>query len=92
MALVAVMAVDALGANNVACLDLPSKFNSSASLYDAKQLSQNLGINLEIIRIQEIIDKVDHHLTPLFKGKERDITEENIQSRLRAVLLMAFSN
>ena len=91
-ALVAVMAVDALGADNVLCLALPSKFNSKASLEDAKQLSQNLGITLETISIQEIIDKVDQHLAPLFQGKKRDVTEENIQSRLRAVLLMAFSN
>ena len=91
-ALVAVMAVDALGADNVVCLALPSKFNSSASLDDAKQLSENLGITLETIGIQEIIDKVDQRLAPLFQGKKRDVTEENIQSRLRAVLLMAFSN
>lgn len=91
-ALVAVMAVDALGPDNVACLGLPSKFNSKSSLDDAKQLSKNLGIKLEFITIQEIIDKVDQHLAPLFKGKSRDVTEENIQSRIRAVLLMAFSN
>ena len=91
-ALVAVMAVDALGASNVVCLALPSKFNSSASLDDAKQLSENLGITLKTIGIQEIIDNVDQRLAPLFQGKKRDVTEENIQSRLRAVLLMAFSN
>ena len=84
-ALVAVMAVDALGSDNVACLGLPSKFNSKSSLDDAKQLSKNLGIKLEFITIQEIIDKVDQHLAPLFKGKSRDVTEENIQSRIRAV-------
>ena len=91
-ALVAVMAVDALGPDNVVCLALPSKFNSKGSLDDAFQLSENLGISLEIIGIQEIIDKTDQLLSPLFFGKERDVTEENIQSRLRAVLLMAFSN
>ena len=91
-ALVAVMARDALGPENVVCLALPSKFNSKASLDDARRLSKNLGINFEIIGIQEIIDKVDQHLASLFQGKERDVTEENIQSRLRAVLLMAFSN
>ena len=91
-ALVTVMARDALGPENVVCLALPSKFNSKASLDDARILSKNLGINFEIISIQEIIDKVDQHLAPLFQGKERDVTEENIQSRLRAVLLMAFSN
>ena len=91
-ALVAVMAVDALGSDNVVCLALPSKFNSMGSLDDARQLSENLGVTLETIRIQEIIDKTDQILAPLFFGKKRDVTEENIQSRLRAVLLMAFSN
>ncbi len=91
-ALVAAMAVDALGSDNVVCLGLPSKFNSKSSLDDAQQLSKNLDINFELITIQEIIDKVDQHLAPLFQGKSRDVTEENIQSRIRAVLLMAFSN
>ena len=91
-ALVAVMAVDALGSDNVACLGLPSKFNSKSSLDDAKQLSKNLGIKLELIAIQEIIDKVDQHLAPLFKGKSRDVTEENIQSRIRAVLSVSYTH
>ncbi|MDC3075909.1 NAD+ synthase [Paracoccaceae bacterium] len=91
-ALVAVMAVDALGSDNVACLALPSKFNSMASIDDARRLSENLGITFETIGIQEIMDKTDQILSPLFFGKKRDVTEENIQSRLRAVLLMAFSN
>ncbi len=91
-ALVAVMAVDALGSDNVVCLALPSKFNSIGSLDDARQLSENLGITLETIEIQEIMDKTDQLLAPLFLGKKKDVTEENIQSRLRAVLLMAFSN
>ncbi|MDC3107829.1 NAD+ synthase [Paracoccaceae bacterium] len=90
--LVAVMAVDALGSDNVCCLALPSKFNSMGSLDDARQLTENLGITLEIVGIQEIMDKTDQLLAPLFLGKKRDVTEENIQSRLRAVLLMAFSN
>ena len=91
-ALVAAMAVDALGSDNVVCLALPSKFNSRVSLDDAHQLSENLGVTLETIPIQEIIDKADELLAPLFMGKKRDVTEENVQSRLRAVLLMAFSN
>jgi len=91
-ALVAVMAVDALGSENVVCLALPSKFNSKGSLDDARRLSENLGITLEILGIQEIMDKTDQLLAPLFFKKKRDVTEENIQSRLRAVLLMAFSN
>merc|ERR1711991_896531 len=62
------------------------------SLDDARQLSENLGISLETIKIQELIDKTDQLLAPLFFKKKRDVTEENIQSRLRAVLLMAFSN
>ena len=54
--------MDALGSDSVTCLGLPSKFNSKSSLDDAKQLAKNLGINLELITIQEIIDKVDQHL------------------------------
>ena len=91
-ALVAVMAVDALGPDNVVCLALPSKFNSRVSFDDAHQLSENLGVTFKTIPIQEIIEKAEEILAPLFIGKKRDITEENIQSRLRAVLLMAFSN
>ena len=91
-ALVAVMAVDALGPKNVFCLALPSKFNSKTSLEDANKLAINIGIKLEIIKIQEIVDKADELLAPVFEGQSRDVTEENIQSRLRAVLLMAFSN
>jgi NAD+ synthase len=91
-ALVTVMAVDALGPENVFCLALPSKYNSKASLDDAVQLTKNLGINLEIVEIQELVNTSDLLLAHLFKGKKRDVTEENIQSRLRAVLLMAFSN
>merc|ERR1711991_1114287 len=73
-------------------MGLPSKFNSTGSLNDARQLSENLGVSLETIGIQEIMDKTDQLLAPLFLEKKRDVTEENIQSRLRAVLLMAFSN
>ena len=91
-ALVAVMAVDALGSDNVVCIALPSKFNSMGSLDDANELARNLGVTFETIPIQEIIDKADQLLAPLFVGKKRDVTEENIQSRLRAVFLMAFSN
>ena len=91
-ALTAAISVDALGSENVIGVAMPSKYNPESSLDDAKQLSQNLGITLETIFIQEIIDKVDQHLVPLFLGKRRDVTEENIQSRLRGLLLMALSN
>ena len=91
-ALVAVIAKDALGSENVLCVALPSKFNASSSLTDAQSLADNLYINLKVLNLDTMVGVSEEILSPLFVGKERDITEENIQSRLRAVLLMAISN
>ena len=91
-ALVAVIAKDALGSENVLCVALPSKFNASSSLADAQALADNLCVDLEVLSLDEMVGVSEAILSPLFVGKERDITEENIQSRLRAVLLMAISN
>ena len=91
-ALVAVIAKDALGSENVLCVALPSKFNSSASLTDAQALADNLCVKLKVLNLETMVSVSEEVLSPLFVGKERDITEENIQSRLRAVLLMAISN
>ena len=71
---------------------MPSKFTSNASNEDADQLGKNLGIGLESISIEEIVKAYDITLDPIFKGAEKDITEENIQSRARGSLLMAYSN
>jgi NAD+ synthetase len=91
-ALVAAIAVDALGANNVRLIALPSKYNSNQSYIDAKKLSDNLGINLEKILIQNIVNEVENVLNPIFLDQNIDFTEENIQSRIRGLLLMAISN
>ena len=91
-ALVSVLAVDALGSENVLCVALPSKFNAKASLDDAKALAHNLKVKLEVLNINALVGKSEQILSSIFLDKERDVTEENIQSRLRAVLLMAISN
>jgi len=91
-ALVATIATDALGAGNVRCVMLPSKFTSKESLKDAQQTSENLGVQLDNIPISDTFDAVLETLDPLFSKTKNDTTEENIQSRLRAIFLMAVSN
>ena len=88
----ACVAADALGPDRVKGILMPSKFTSNASNEDAYQLGKNLGIGLESISIEEIVKAYDITLDPIFKGAEKDITEENIQSRARGSLLMAYSN
>lgn len=91
-AIVATIAVDALGAENVRCVMLPSEYTSQGSLDDAKALAENLGCHYDFVPITEPRDAVTSTLAPLFEGRGEDITEENIQSRLRGLLLMALSN
>ncbi len=91
-ALTACIAVEALGKENVYALAMPSKFNSPSSLNDAKTLVKNLGIDFEVVKIDEIYETYLKTLTPFFQGKPLDITEENIQSRIRGMILMALSN
>jgi NAD+ synthase len=91
-ALVAVIAADALGAENVRCVMLPSEYTSQASLDDAKELAQNLGCRYDFVPISEGRSAITNTLAPLFEGTKPDLTEENIQSRLRGLLLMALSN
>ena len=86
------MAVDALGAENVRCVMLPSEYTSQASLDDAKALAENLGCRYDFVPIAEGRAAITGTLAPLFEGKKPDVTEENIQSRLRGLLLMAISN
>lgn len=91
-ALTLVLAVDALGKENVFAVLMPSQFSSEHSVHDALQLSTNIGCeNLEL-PIETVYDSVHTLLKPVFEGKEFDITEENIQARIRSVLLMAVSN
>ena len=91
-ALVLVLAVEALGKENVRVLLMPSRFSSDHSVNDAEQLARNLGIQFEIIPIQPMVDSFEQSLAGLFVGLQNDITEENIQARTRGVLLMALSN
>ena len=91
-AIVATIAADALGPENVRCVMLPSEYTSQSSLEDAKAVAENLGARYDYVPIKEGRDAVTNTLAPLFEGREPDITEENLQSRLRGLLLMALSN
>lgn len=91
-ALTASIAVEALGKDNVYALLMPSRYNSPSSLKDAQDLAKNLGIDFDTISIDELYDTYLKTLTPFFQGKPLDITEENIQSRIRGMTLMALSN
>ena len=91
-ALVAAIAVDALGAENVRCVMLPSEYTSPASLEDAETIAKALGLRYDFLPITGPRAAVTEALAPLFTGTTPDLTEENIQSRLRGLLLMALSN
>jgi len=91
-ALTATIAVDALGSENVTCIAMPTKFNSPDSLIDASSLATNLGIELKVIEIEELVEKYREILTKQFNEKIISVTDENIQSRIRGNLLMALSN
>jgi NAD+ synthase len=91
-ALCAAMAVDAIGSKNVKLMALPSKFNSKTSFDDAISCGKNLGIKLESIEINNIFSSFNNALSQQFSGKENDLTEENLQSRIRGNILMALSN
>ncbi len=91
-ALVAAIAVDAIGAENVRCVMLPSEYTSQGSLDDAEAVANSLGVHYDYVPISDSRAAVTDTLAPLFAGREADLTEENIQSRLRGLLLMAVSN
>ena len=91
-ALTAAIAVDALGADNVHCVMMPSKYTSRESLEDASACAGHLGVRLDTLSIGPGVDAFDEMLAPLFKELPPDTTEENIQSRIRGSLLMALSN
>ena len=91
-AIVATIAADALGPENVRCVMLPSEYTSEHSLEDAKACAEALGCRYDFVPISEGRQAITATLAPLFEGTEPDITEENIQSRLRGLLLMALSN
>ncbi len=91
-AIVAAIAADALGPGTVRCVMLPSRYTSQASLDDAAGVAARLGTKLDTLPITGPVDAVTDTLAPLFAGRAPDLTEENMQSRLRGVLLMALSN
>jgi NAD+ synthase (glutamine-hydrolysing) len=91
-ALVAAIATEALGAENVIGIGMPSPYSSSGSVDDSRQLAANLGIRFEAISISELFADFNRALVPLFTGLPPDITEENIQPRIRGTILMALSN
>ena len=90
--LVACIAVDALGKENVHGVSMPSVFSSEHSKDDAKQLAEKLGIDFRSIPIPDIVDEYEKTLQPHFKRTGRNVAEENIQARIRGNLLMALSN
>jgi NAD+ synthase/NAD+ synthase (glutamine-hydrolysing) len=90
--LVACVAVDAVGPENVVGIAMPGPYSSGHSLSDARALAQNLGIRFEVVPIGGAYDKMLESLDPVFGSSERDVTEENIQARLRGMTLMALSN
>ncbi len=91
-ALVAAIATEALGKENVLGVGMPSEYSSQGSIDDAHQLAQNLGIRWAMIPIRGLFDSNLEALRPLLQGHPSDITEENLQSRIRGTLLMALSN
>jgi len=91
-ALVACIAVEALGKENVFAFSMPSHYSSPGSVTDAKELAQKLGISFEVIPINALFNDYKQLLQPFFKGKPEDITEENLQARIRGTILMALSN
>jgi NAD+ synthetase len=91
-ALVAAIATEALGAENIICIGNPSQYSSQGSIDDSKRLAENLGIRYEIIPIAGLFHEYTKALNPLFAGMKPDITEENLQARIRGTLWMALSN
>lgn len=91
-ALTAVVAVDALGSENVAGVLMPSEFSSRGSIEDSQLLGKNLGIEVLTIPITEVLHAYNAALKKVFKGAKPDVTEENLQARIRGTYLMALSN
>ncbi|HET54178.1 MAG TPA: NAD+ synthase [Ignavibacteria bacterium] len=91
-AIVTYIAVKAFGKENVHVIMMPSEFSSEGSLKDSQQLISNLGISSDTISIQPVFEKTKEMLEPVFGNKKKDTTEENLQSRIRGLYLMALSN
>jgi len=91
-AVTAVLAVHALGPDNVCCVALPSPYTSQMSIDDARTLARNLGASFQCIPIAPAMEAYQKSLEPMFAGMAEDVTEQNIQARIRGNLLMALSN
>jgi NAD+ synthase (glutamine-hydrolysing) len=91
-ALTAALAVEALGADRVHGVSMPSRFSSEGTRTDAQRLAESLGIDFRELPIERIVGAFEDVLTSSFESRERDLTEENLQARARGVLLMALSN
>lgn len=91
-ALVAVLAKEALGPENVLCVMMPSQYSSEGSIKDSKRLIENIGVKSTIIPINKLFGEFKEALRQEFDDLPEDVTEENLQSRIRGVLLMALSN
>jgi len=91
-ALTACIAADALGPDNVTGVSMPGPYSSRGSIDDARGLAANLGIRFTVLRITEVFDDFRQTLKPVFAGHPEDVTEENLQARIRGTLLMALSN
>ena len=91
-ALVAALAAEALGPERVHCVSMPSRYSSEATRTDARRLAENLGCDFREIGIEPMVETFVAALAPSFEGREPDLTEENVQARIRGVLLMALSN
>ena len=90
--LVATIAVDALGPDSVCGLSMPSRYSSEGSILDARELAENLGIELKTAQIEDVFSAALGTLDPHFEGYEPGLAEENLQSRIRGLLVMAMSN
>jgi NAD+ synthase (glutamine-hydrolysing) len=91
-ALVCVLAAEALGPENVKAITMPGTFSSEGSITDSQKLADNLGIELFELPIQSIYDAFEDRLHPVFQGTDFGVAEENLQSRIRGTLLMAYAN
>ncbi len=91
-ALVAKLAVDTLGKENVVCVSMPSQYSSEGTQSDAESYSKELGVYFNTFPIKNLFDGYVNYLQPWFKDTKKDVTEENIQARIRGNIIMAFSN
>ena len=91
-ALVCVLAVDALGAENVHGLLMPSQYSTDHSVADAEALARNLGVGYDVVPIKGMFDGLREAMRPIFAGREEDVTEENMQARIRGLMVMSYAN